>query len=102
MNGMRGYQGWRWIFILEGTLTCVVSFSFFFLLPDFPENSKWLTKEEKAYVTARLEADQGRSAAERKITLQDIARVLKDPKIFLAGLSYFGLIVPAYGYAYFR
>src|ERR1700760_486974 len=54
MDGMRGYKGWRWVFILEGVLTCVVSFFFFFLIPNFPENSKWLTEEEKAYIQARL------------------------------------------------
>jgi MFS family permease len=102
MNGMRGYHGWRWIFIIEGTLTCIISFFFFFLLPDFPERSDWLTKEEKAYVMARLEADQGKSAAERKITVQDVVQVFKDPKIIFGGLAYFGLVVPAYGYAYFR
>jgi sugar phosphate permease len=101
MDGLNGYKGWRWIFILEGTLTCVVSFAFFFLIPDFPEHSKWLTEEERTYVTARLRADQGKSAAERKITVKDVINVFKDPKIFLGGISYFGLIVPAYGYAYF-
>jgi len=101
MDGMRGYRGWRWIFILEGTLTCVVSFAFFFLIPTFPEDAKWLRPEEKAYVRARLQEDQGKSALERKITLKDVANVFKDPKVFIGGLMYFGLIVPAYGYAYF-
>jgi MFS family permease len=101
MDGMRGYAGWRWIFILEGTLTCVVSFFFFFWLPDFPERSNWLTAEEKIYVTARLEADQGKSAVERKITVRDVGNVFKDFKVVLGGLSYFSLIVSAYGYAYF-
>src|ERR1700753_729086 len=101
MSGMRGYAGWRWIFILEGTLTCVVSFFFFFLLPDFPEKSTWLTPEEKAYVAARLEADQGKSAVDRKLTGRDILNVFKDFKVILGGISYFGLIVSAYGYAYF-
>ena len=41
MQGMRGYNGWRWIFILEGTLTCVVALLFYFILPDFPEDAKW-------------------------------------------------------------
>ena len=31
MDGMKGYSGWRWIFILEGVLTCVVSFAWFFV-----------------------------------------------------------------------
>lgn len=89
------------IFILEGALTVAVSFVFFFILPDFPEESKWLRDDEKAYVKARLEADQGRSARERKITLGDVGRVFKDYKVILGGFMYFGLIVPAYSYAYF-
>lgn len=101
MSGMRGYLGWRWVFILEGTLTCVVSASFFFFLPNFPEQATWLTEEERAYVAARLRADQGKSALERKITLTDVANVFKDIKVWIGGFMYFGLIVPAYGYAYF-
>ncbi|KAI9775061.1 MAG: hypothetical protein M1835_005951 [Candelina submexicana] len=101
MNGMRGYKGWRWIFILEGVLTCVVAFTFFFLLPDFPEEAKWLNEEERVYVQARLRADQGRSAAERRIGIRDVGRIFKDFKIFVGGFMYFGLIVPAYGYAFF-
>ncbi|KAF2722420.1 MFS general substrate transporter [Polychaeton citri CBS 116435] len=101
MDGLRGYAGWRWIFIIEGGLTVFVSFFFYFLLPDFPEESKWLSSDEKAYVTARLRADQGRSARERSITLRDVANIFKDYKIIVGGFMYFGLIVPAYGYAYF-
>ncbi|PNS14078.1 hypothetical protein CAC42_6591 [Sphaceloma murrayae] len=101
MEGIAGYRGWRWIFILEGLLTCVVSFAFFFLIPDFPEEAKWLNEEERSYIKARLEADQGKSARERKLTGKDVLQVFKDVKVWLGGLMYFGLIVPAYGYAYF-
>ncbi|KAI4688848.1 uncharacterized protein J4E84_004778 [Alternaria hordeiaustralica] len=101
MDGMRGYQGWRWIFILEGLLTVLVSFAFFFLLPNFPEEVKWLSEPERAFVKARLQIDQGRSARERPIKAKDVVNVFKDPKILIGGLMYFGLIVPAYGYAYF-
>ncbi|TKA64773.1 hypothetical protein B0A49_09980 [Cryomyces minteri] len=101
MDYMRGYRGWRYIFVLEGTLTCVVALSFVFLLPDFPEEAKWLTEEERTYVKARLRVDQGRSAAERRITGHDVRNVFKDFKVFVGGFMYFGLIVPAYGYAYF-
>lgn len=101
MDGMRGYLGWRWIFILEGVLTCVVAIFFFFVIPCFPEDAKWLNEDERSYVKARLRKDQGRSAAERKITAKDVGNVFKDFKIFLGGLMYFGLIVPAYGYGSF-
>ncbi|KAG4425901.1 hypothetical protein IFR04_000845 [Cadophora malorum] len=101
MDHLRGYRGWRWIFILEGVLTCVVALAFFFCIPSFPEDAKWLSASERTYVKARLQADQGRSAAERKITIRDIGRVFKDFKVILGGFMYFGMIVPAYGYAFF-
>lgn len=60
MSGMRGYLGWRWIFILEGVLTCVVSFIWFWVVPDFPEDAKWLKPEERTFIKARLQEDQGK------------------------------------------
>lgn len=73
----------------------------FYLLPDFPEDSTWLTTEERRYITARLQAEQGKAQLDHKITMQDAGRVLKDIKVLLGGLMYFGLIVPAYPLAYF-
>ena len=93
--------GWRFIFILEGALTVLVSFFFFFLLPDFPEDVKWLTTEERIYVQAKLAHDQGASGRHSKTTLKGVGRVFKDYKVILGGFMYFGLIVPAYSYAYF-
>jgi MFS family permease len=101
MDGLSGYAGWRWIFILEGCLTVVVSIAFFFLLPDFPEDVKWLSEDEKAFVSARLRVDQGRAVQDRNIKLRDVGRIFKDYKVIVGGFMYFGLIVPAYGYAYF-
>jgi hypothetical protein len=83
--------------IIEGVLTCVVSFAWFFVIPSFPEDAKWLSPEEKEYVKARLQQDQGKSALERAITFRDVMNCFKDYKFFLGGLMYFGLIVPAYG-----
>jgi predicted MFS family arabinose efflux permease len=100
-NEIRADKYRRWIFILEGLLTCIVSFFFFFLIPNFPEESKWLTEDERTYVKARLEIDQGKSARDRPIATRDVLQVFKDPKILVGGFMYFGLIVPAYGYAYF-
>ncbi|KAG9254366.1 major facilitator superfamily domain-containing protein [Emericellopsis atlantica] len=101
MDGLRGYQGWRWIFIIEGGFTVLVSFFFFFLLPNFPEESKWLKNGEREYVSARLRIDQGPAGRDRSITVRDVGRVFKDYKVIVGGFMYFGLIVPAYGYAYF-
>jgi predicted MFS family arabinose efflux permease len=43
----------------------------------------------------------GRNAAERGVSFRDVLTVMRDHRVWLGGLMYFGLIVPAYGYAYF-
>lgn len=94
MDGLENYLGWRWVFILEGCLTCVVSFVWFFVIPDFPEEAKWLSEPERQYIRARLSVDQGKSAFDRPINFRDVVNCFKDYKIFLGGFMYFGLIVP--------
>ncbi|PCH41172.1 MFS general substrate transporter [Wolfiporia cocos MD-104 SS10] len=101
MDGMRGYHGWRWIFILEGLLTCVISALLYFAISDFPEDVTWLSAEEKEFVKARLYADVGQSGRDVPLTLGSIFDIFKDYKIIVGGFIYFGMIVPAYGYAYF-
>lgn len=81
MQGLRGYNGWRWIFLIEGVLTCVVSFAWFFAIPDFPEEAKWLTEEERAYVREKLARDVGKSAHEKPLTVKDVLDVFKDCKV---------------------
>ncbi|ROW17831.1 hypothetical protein VPNG_00747 [Cytospora leucostoma] len=101
MDGARGYHGWRWIFIIEGAITFFVCIVFLFTFPSFPEQAKWLSEPERAYIKARLEADQGHNAAERRVTLGDALTVMRDPKVIVGGFMYIGLVVPAYGLAYF-
>lgn len=77
---MRGYRGWRWIFILEGVLTCVVAILWFFAIPDFPEDVKWLNEEEREFIKEKLAKDVGKSAHSAPIRWKDIVDVLKDCK----------------------
>ena len=50
-----------WIFIIEGLMTFVVACVSPWLIDDFPDDSKFLTPEEKVFVVARLKKDQGAS-----------------------------------------
>ncbi|KAF7509152.1 hypothetical protein GJ744_008379 [Endocarpon pusillum] len=101
MDGVRGYSAWRWIFILEGLLTCVVSFGAFFTVTDFPECATFLNESERAYVIERLAADQGSSGHEVRITFSAVIDTFKDWKMIPAGLMYFGVTTSGYALAYF-
>ena len=82
-------------------MTVGYAIAIYFLVADFPEEAKWLSDDEKTFVKARLAEDIGDSQLNAKTTWMDVLGVFKDFKIVLGGLVYFGLIVSAYGYAYF-
>ncbi|KFX97714.1 hypothetical protein O988_04712 [Pseudogymnoascus sp. VKM F-3808] len=66
MDGIGGYEGWRWIFILEGLLTVVTAFAAFFVVHDFPHTASFLTVEERAWASNRLNY-QGSSRSGRQV-----------------------------------
>lgn len=101
MEGLRGYSGWRWIFIVEGAVTASLAIPFFFLLPDFPEDAKWVTPEERGYIRKRLAIDQGYSGLQRPMALKDVVDMFSDWKVWIAGLLYFGCAMPGYAYSFF-
>lgn len=57
LDGARGLAGWRWLFLVEGAATCFVSILSFFLLPDFPSTTRWLTPHERQVAGQRLADD---------------------------------------------
>lgn len=57
LDGSGGLRGWRWLFIVEGAATCGISILAFFMLPDFPATTKWLSPRERQIATHRLSLD---------------------------------------------
>jgi sugar phosphate permease len=58
-------SGWRWIFIMQGLITCVLALGSYFLIVDFPEQAanagfqlKFINEEESAFIVARIEKDR--------------------------------------------
>ncbi|CCF45444.1 major facilitator superfamily transporter [Colletotrichum higginsianum] len=82
MDGLGGLAGWKWLFILQGAVTFVIAVVGFFLLPDFPQNTKWLTQEERDLAHNRMELDtvgnQGASG-----TMKGLREALKDPLVWI-------------------
>ncbi|CAE6517932.1 unnamed protein product [Rhizoctonia solani] len=54
MQSKLGHAAWRWLFFIEGALTMAVAALAVFILPDFPNTTRWLSPEER-----RLAEDVG-------------------------------------------
>ena len=67
---------------MEGLLTVVVSIIAYFFLIGFPEDSKFLSEDEKHYIIARLNHDIGK-ATSNKVTFRKVMKVLIDWKVWV-------------------
>ena len=65
---------------VEGAFTVLASAVLFFVISDFPEEVKWLNKEEKEFVQGRLYEDVGSSGRHDPLTPTVVLEVLKDCK----------------------
>ena len=56
----------------------MISATLYFGISDFPEEVKWLSSREKAFVKQRLHEDVGYSNHQAKHSFKDVLGVLKD------------------------
>ncbi|KAF2202887.1 MFS transporter [Delitschia confertaspora ATCC 74209] len=95
MRNVGGLSGWRWIFILEGLLTIVISSLAYFFISNYPSGVSWLSDNEKSYIHTRLMADSDATHAE-KFSWGQVWVAAKDIKCWLYGLAFHTLSLPLY------
>lgn len=100
MAGIQGYNGWRWIFIIEGLLTSVIAIVSKFLIVDWPETAKFLNEDERALLLARLATDQGEASMNR-LDKRAAKRAFGDWKVYVAVFMYMGPVTTGYAGSFF-
>ncbi|KAJ5290768.1 hypothetical protein N7478_000019 [Penicillium angulare] len=98
MDGMRGLENWRWIFLLEGIASILVGIAALFLCADFPQQASWLSEDEKAAVIAKTSNYEDDNAS---VTKSDLFECSKNLKMYLGAIMYFCIVVPIYAFSYF-
>jgi MFS family permease len=58
LDGLFGLKGWQIMYIAEAIPTIVVGFLTLLVLTDRPEQAKFLTTEEKAWITAKIASER--------------------------------------------
>lgn len=98
MDGVGNYEGWRWIFILEGLATVLAGVMTFFCLIDSPESStRWLDADEIRYLQLRHISHNGRKTEDgekKSVDWKILRSVLTDWQIYLQALIYWSNTVP--------
>jgi ACS family tartrate transporter-like MFS transporter len=94
-DGVRGLAGWQWLFLLEGIPSVILGFTVLVVLPDRANSARWLSVDQRDWLTARLRRD-----ADESPMLHTVAPLgaLVLPMVWLASLPYFLVITTQYGY----
>lgn len=90
MNGVAGYAGWQWLFVIEGLPAVVLGVAVLFWLRDRICDAPWLSAHEKNAMQAALDREAQHKPGH---SLRD---GLLNPKIWLLGAVYFCLVLGQY------
>ncbi|KAK3317016.1 high-affinity nicotinic acid transporter [Apodospora peruviana] len=99
MSGVAGLGAWAWIFILEGLLSILVSFTAYWAIYDYPGTARFLSTEEREEVQRRLKADHGHLSND--YNPKYVWQAIKDWKIYIHMLICMAGFCPIYSFALF-
>jgi len=94
LDGLSGYSGWQWLFLVEGGLTVLVAPLIFFGLANEIKDAKWMTDDEKRI------AEEGVTDLVNAAGAHSYRDALRKPETILSCLAYFFLLIGYYGIAF--
>lgn len=95
LDGFGGLGGWQWLFLLEGLPAVLFGLVVLVMLPNGPQNARWLSAEQKHWVQTRVAADAAQTGAPPKHRLIEI---FTHGRVWLLCLLYFLMNMGGYGY----
>ncbi|MFJ8103039.1 MFS transporter [Lysinibacillus sp. NPDC096212] len=94
-----GFEGWRWMFILEAFPAILCGFIAFKLLTDKPVDAKWLNDDEKLWLTKTIENEK--TVKQSKAVKQDgHFAAFKNGRVWYLSIIYFVYLTGSLGVGY--
>jgi ACS family tartrate transporter-like MFS transporter len=93
LTGVGHLSGWQWLFLIEGLPAVILGFVALSYLTDRPEDAQWLSKEQRDWVSRRIEQERQQTVAAHVPPL----RALRNPLLWILIVPYFALCTIGYG-----
>lgn len=97
-DGWLGFEGWRWMFFLQGIPAVLLAAVTLVYLTDRPSDARWLSDDERTWLQRRLETEQAATSAKHHWPLR---KSLTNPRIIGLGLVYFATTYGLYALSFF-
>jgi MFS family permease len=92
MEGVNGWRGWQWLFVVEALPAVVMGIATLFYLDNGIGSANWLTDDEKALLDRNLDRDRARVAA-----YPTLGAVFADRRLWRMCVIYFCCVIGQYG-----
>ena len=83
LDGRQGFEGWQWLFLVEGLPAALIGLLVLVFLPDEPERVHWLSPEQKTWVEDALAKD---AEAHGPPDAHGVIAALAHPQVWRLGL----------------
>ena len=93
LHGFLGFEGWQWMFAIEGLLAAISGIFAFEFLIDSPAKAKWLSDDERTALQTALDEENSHRTFEKVGALS----VLINPKVWYLAIICFMIQVVNYG-----
>jgi MFS family permease len=103
-DGILGLEGWRFMFLCVSLPAIVIGVIAWFYLSDKPADAKWLTTQEKTWLTGELTMEERAKtggAQARHTEKGAMLAAIRSGRVWTLAFIYFGFIYGLYALAFF-
>jgi len=98
LDGLFGLKGWQIMYLAEGLPTIALGIVCYFAMTNRPEQAKFLTQQEKDWLTAKL---AGERKAKDAVRVYSMIESMWNPRVLLLSLNYLGIVTASLGMLFF-
>src|SRR5262245_36935746 len=95
LDGIGGLGGWQWLFLIEGIPAVLMGVVILLVLPNRPQDARWLSRAEKQWIQSRLTTDP---VVASSVPQHRLIEIFTNGRVWLLCLLYFLMNVGGYGY----
>jgi MFS transporter, ACS family, tartrate transporter len=97
LDGFGGLAGWQWLFLLEGIPAVLMGLVVLLVLPNRPQDARWLSPAQKDWIQERLTKDPKPLVSAPH---HGLIGIFTNGRVWLLCLLYFLMNVGGYGYEF--